>query len=129
HRHNRYCSRLAATTTGAATVGRTGCTGKTATSLPSRGVSATSPITPIVFRPHCRRRRHVERRRFRCKDPLPRRYSFMKGMKTPHRRSARRLTMKTANDITLSVDELASHWTETALRLLGGAGVHPISVD
>ena len=37
--------------------------------------------------------------------------------------------MKTVNDITLSVDDLAGRWTEPALRLLNSAGVHPISVD
>jgi hypothetical protein len=37
--------------------------------------------------------------------------------------------MKTANDITHSVDDLAGHWTEPALHFLKGAGIHPISVD
>lgn len=37
--------------------------------------------------------------------------------------------MKTVNDIVISVDELAGHWAEPTLRLLHGAGIHPISVD
>lgn len=38
--------------------------------------------------------------------------------------------MKTVNDATLSVEDLAAHWTEPALLLLlEGAGVHPISID
>src|SRR5262245_45221400 len=37
--------------------------------------------------------------------------------------------MKTVNDLTLSVDDLAGRWTEPALCLLNGAGIHPSSVD
>lgn len=37
--------------------------------------------------------------------------------------------MKLFKDITLSVDELAGHWTDPAVCLLNNAGIQPISVD
>jgi hypothetical protein len=37
--------------------------------------------------------------------------------------------MNTKSDYTLSVDNLAGHWTELALKILKGAGIRRISVD
>lgn len=37
--------------------------------------------------------------------------------------------MKTANDLTLLVDDLAGHWTESVLEILKAAGIQRISVD
>jgi hypothetical protein len=37
--------------------------------------------------------------------------------------------MNSANDLTLLIDDLAGHWTESVLAILKSAGIYSISVD